>query len=41
LGNAFFEKKGYGHLANISSVASQRGGGLAPAYHVSKAYQTL
>ena len=32
-------KQGYGHLANISSVASQRGGGLAPAYHASKAYQ--
>ena len=40
-GMLFFEKQGYGHLANISSVASQRGGGLAPAYHVSKAYQTL
>ena len=38
-GILFFEKQGYGHLANISSVASQRGGGLAPAYHASKAYQ--
>ena len=38
-GMLFFEKQGYGHLANISSVASQRGGGLAPAYHASKAYQ--
>ena len=38
-GMHFFEKQGYGHLANISSVASQRGGGLAPAYHASKAYQ--
>ena len=38
-GMLFFEKQGFGHLANISSVASQRGGGLAPAYHASKAYQ--
>ena len=40
-GMLFFEKQGYGHLANISSVASQRGGGLAPAYHASKAHQSL
>ncbi len=32
-----FERKGYGHLAAISSVAGIRGGG-APAYNASKAF---
>ena len=36
----FFEQQGHGHIANISSVASRRGGRLAPAYHASKAYQS-
>ena len=36
----FFEKQGHGHIANISSVASRRGGRHAPAYHASKAYQS-
>jgi short-subunit dehydrogenase len=36
----FFEKQGHGHLANISSVASRRGGRHAPAYNASKAYQS-
>lgn len=36
----FFEKQGHGHLANISSVASRRGGRLTPSYNASKAYQS-
>ncbi len=36
----FFEKQRKGHLVNISSVASRRGGRQAPAYNASKAYQS-
>lgn len=36
----YFEKKGKGHLVNISSVAMHRGGKAAPAYNASKAYQS-
>lgn len=36
----FFENQGYGHIANISSVASRRGGRLTPSYNASKAYQS-
>ena len=36
----FFENQGHGHLANISSVASRRGGRLTPSYNASKAYQS-
>lgn len=36
----FFEAQGHGHLANISSVASRRGGRLTPSYNASKAYQS-
>ena len=36
----FFETQGHGHLANISSVASRRGGRLTPSYNASKAYQS-
>ena len=39
-GMHFFEHQGHGHIANISSVASRRGGRHAPAYHASKAYQS-
>ncbi|MDB2702898.1 SDR family NAD(P)-dependent oxidoreductase [Flavobacteriaceae bacterium] len=39
-GMHFFEQQGHGHIANISSVASRRGGRHAPAYHASKAYQS-
>lgn len=39
-GMHFFEQQGQGHLVNISSVASRRGGGHAPAYNASKAYQS-
>ena len=37
----YFEKQGQGHLVNISSVASRRGGRQAPAYSASKAYQSI
>ena len=37
----YFEKQGQGHLVNISSVASRRGGRQAPAYNASKAYQSI
>jgi short-subunit dehydrogenase len=37
----YFEKQGWGHLVNISSVASRRGGRQAPAYSASKAYQSI
>ena len=37
---SFFQKQGYGHLVNISSVAQHRGSKAAPAYNASKAYQT-
>jgi short-subunit dehydrogenase len=36
----FFETQGHGHLANISSVASRRGGRLTPSYNATKAYQS-
>lgn len=36
----FFETQGHGHLVNISSVASRRGGRLTPSYNASKAYQS-
>lgn len=36
----YLEQQGHGHIANISSVASRRGGRHAPAYHASKAYQS-
>ena len=37
----YFEKQGWGHLVNISSVASRRGVRQAPAYSASKAYQSI
>ncbi len=37
----YFEQQGQGHLVNISSVASRRGGRQAPAYSASKAYQSI
>jgi short-subunit dehydrogenase len=35
----YFQKRGYGHIAGISSVAGIRGSRYAPAYNASKAYQ--
>ncbi len=37
----YFLEQGYGHLAATSSVASQRGSSLAPAYSASKAFQSV
>jgi short-subunit dehydrogenase len=34
-----FKIQGYGHLVNISSIAGIRGGGGAPSYNASKAFQ--
>ena len=34
-----FERQGGGHLVVVSSVGGLRGGGAAPAYNASKAYQ--
>ena len=34
-----FERQGCGHLVVITSVGGLRGGGAAPAYNASKAYQ--
>lgn len=34
-----FERQKGGHIVNISSIAGLRGGGIAPAYNASKAYQ--
>ena len=34
-----FEERGGGHLVVITSVGGLRGGGAAPAYNASKAYQ--
>ena len=36
----YFENQGHGHLVNLSSIASLRGGRAAPAYNASKAYQS-
>ena len=36
---SFFQKQGRGHIVGISSVAGIRGGGVAPSYNASKAYQ--
>ena len=37
----FFVRQGYGHLAVISSIASNRGNREAPAYSASKAFQSV
>ncbi len=37
----YFEKKGCGHLACISSVAALRGGTESPAYNASKAFVSV
>lgn len=36
-----FKAQGHGHLVNISSIASLRGGGIAPSYNASKAFQAI
>ncbi len=37
----YFKSKGEGHIAGITSVAAARGNKLAPAYHASKAFQSI
>ena len=36
----YFLKQGHGQIAGISSVAANRGNGIAPAYSASKAYMS-
>lgn len=36
----YFSQKGGGHIVGISSIASQRGSGLSPAYSASKAFMS-
>ncbi len=36
----YFDEKGSGHIAAISSIAAVRGGSASPAYNASKAYQS-
>lgn len=36
----YFDEKGKGHIAAISSIAALRGGAASPAYNASKAYQS-
>jgi short-subunit dehydrogenase len=36
----YFDEKGSGHIAAISSIAALRGGSASPAYNASKAYQS-
>ena len=38
-GYRLFQKQGHGHLVTISSLAGLRGGGSAPSYNATKAYQ--
>jgi short-subunit dehydrogenase len=40
VGYHYFEKRGIGTLAGVSSVASRRGDGGSPAYNASKAYMS-
>ena len=35
----YFQKQGFGHLVNISSIAGLLGNGIAPSYNATKAYQ--
>jgi len=35
----YFLNQNYGHIVNISSIASEIGNGIAPSYNASKAYQ--
>jgi short-subunit dehydrogenase len=37
----YFVRQGHGHLATLSSIASIRGNGGAPAYSASKAFQSV
>ncbi|MBK6938245.1 MAG: SDR family NAD(P)-dependent oxidoreductase [Chitinophagaceae bacterium] len=37
----YFKQKGGGHIVGVTSVAAARGNRHAPAYHASKAYQSV
>lgn len=37
----YFKEKGNGHIVGITSIAAARGNKLAPAYHASKAFQSV
>ena len=37
----YFKQKGFGHIAGITSLAAARGNKIVPAYHASKAFQSI
>jgi short-subunit dehydrogenase len=37
----YFKQKGKGHIVGVTSVAAARGNKLVPAYHASKAFQSI
>jgi short-subunit dehydrogenase len=37
----YFKQKGGGHIIGITSIAAARGNKMAPAYHASKAFQSI
>jgi short-subunit dehydrogenase len=37
----YFKEKGNGHIVGITSIAAARGNKVAPAYHASKAFQSI
>lgn len=37
----YFKQKGLGHIAGVTSIASARGNKIVPAYHASKAFQSI
>lgn len=37
----YFKEKGSGHIVGITSIAAARGNKVAPAYHASKAFQSI
>lgn len=37
----YFKEKGRGHIVGITSIAAARGNKVAPAYHASKAFQSI
>ena len=37
----YFKQKGGGHIVGVTSIAAARGNKMAPAYHASKAFQSV
>jgi short-subunit dehydrogenase len=37
----YFKQKGGGHIAGVTSIAGARGNKIVPAYHASKAFQSI